>query len=112
MTHMRLVRAGEARKFYEGPEECREYFATGKITFGTSTLGPGETGAVDPGHPDSDEVLFVCRGTVKLRNPSDDFSITLAEGDAAVVPSGVAHELENVGDAQALVSWSAGPSPR
>ena len=111
MERMRVVRASEARVFHEGPEECREYFVTGRLTFGTSTLEPGEVGAVDPGHPSSDEVFFVCRGAVNLRNPIDDSRVTLREGDAAVVPSGVAHELENISDVRAVVSWSAAPSP-
>ncbi len=108
---MKLVRADQARVFYEGPEECREYFNTGRITFGTSLLAPGETGAVDPGHPSSDEVFFVCRGQVELRNPADGTTFTLSEGDAVVVPSGAPHELSNSADAPALVSWSGAPSP-
>jgi len=37
----------EAKSFMEGNEHCREYFSTGKITFGTSTLHPGQRGEVD-----------------------------------------------------------------
>ena len=48
-----VVRKDEARTFYEGPELCREYHVTEKITFGSSTLQPGETGDIDLGHPAS-----------------------------------------------------------
>jgi mannose-6-phosphate isomerase-like protein (cupin superfamily) len=108
---MRTVAAEGARVFYEGPEQCREYFATGKITFGTSSLEPGETGAIDPGHPESHEVFFVCQGHVRLRNPEDGSSYDLSEGEAILVPERAPHELTNIGDVRALVSWSAAPSP-
>ncbi len=41
----------------DGPEVCREYTVTGKITFGSSALLPGQTGGVDPGHPNSHEIF-------------------------------------------------------
>jgi mannose-6-phosphate isomerase-like protein (cupin superfamily) len=109
---MQTVTADETRIFYEGPEQCREYFDTGKITFGTSTLEPGETGAIDPGHPESHEVFFVCQGTVRLRNPDDGQTYDLVEGQAILIPEGAPHELTNIGQVRALVSWSAAPSPR
>ena len=63
----KIVKAPEARIFLEGVEVCREYFRTEKITFGTSELMPGQTGAVDPGHASSHEVFYVVKGTVLLR---------------------------------------------
>ena len=49
----KIVKPSEANIFLEGVEVCREYFHTEKITFGTSELQPGQTGAVDNGHKDS-----------------------------------------------------------
>ena len=59
-----VVRKDEARTFYEGPELCREYLVTEKITFGSSTLQPGETGEIDLGHPASHGIFFVVKGDV------------------------------------------------
>lgn len=111
MEEMRVVRAGDARVYFEGSEKCHEYVQSDRLTFGTSELKPGEIGAVDPGHPHSIEVFFVSRGTVRMRNPAEGPELTLNEGDAVVVPDGVPHELKNVGDIDALVTWSVAPTP-
>ena len=109
MPDVQLLPRNDARVFFDGPEECREYITNEKITFGTSSLKPGETGAVDIGHPNSHEVFFVSRGQVRLRNPDSDTNLDLREGDAALVPEGVPHELTNTGSEPALVTWSAAP---
>ncbi len=103
-----VKRAGEARIFLEGPEVCREYFRTARITFGSSQLQPGQTGAVDRGHPDSQEVFFVVRGRVLL-NCGGTYH-EMSEGDAILVPPTVPHELTNIGEGTALVTWSLAPS--
>ncbi len=54
---MKLIKEDSARVFMDGPELCREYLVTDKITFGSSTLHPGQTGGIDPGHPVSHEVF-------------------------------------------------------
>lgn len=108
---IRLVREPDARIFLEGPEVCREYVNTGKITFGSSTLLPGQTGSIDPGHPDSHEVFFVSRGHVLLRNPEDQSFFELKEGDAVLIPEGKPHELTNIGMEKAIITWSCAPSP-
>jgi mannose-6-phosphate isomerase-like protein (cupin superfamily) len=94
--------------FMEGAEVCRLYFKTGKLTFGSSQLSPGQTGAVDPGHPDSHEVFFVVRGSVLLK--CGDASHEMREGDAVLVPPSAPHQLTNIGPDIALVTWSLAPS--
>lgn len=108
---MKVVHENETRVFLDGPEVCREYFATGKITFGSSTLLPGQTGAIDPGHLTSHEVFFVSRGHVILRNPKDKSFFELEEGDAILIPEGAPHELTNIGMEKAVITWSCAPSP-
>ncbi len=105
-----LKKQSEARIFMEGPEVCRVYFKTDKLTFGSSQLHPGQTGAVDPGHPDSHEVFFVARGRVLLRCGETFFE--MRKGDAVLVPPTVPHQLTNVGDEIALVTWSMAPSEK
>lgn len=105
-----VIRQSEARSFLEGDEHCREYFKTGKITFGTSTLLPGKCGTVDKGHLDSQEVFFVSRGHVLLSLPDHEEFREMNEGDAIVVPEGVAHKLINVGEETAVITWSMAPS--
>ncbi len=104
----KVVKPAEARIFLEGLEVCREYFVTDKITFGTSELQPGQTGAVDSGHPNSHEVFFVSRGTVLLRCGEKLYE--LHEGDAQIIPPGDPHQLTNIGTCIAVVSWSMAPS--
>jgi quercetin dioxygenase-like cupin family protein len=109
---VRVVKQGEARSFYEGPELCREYFKTEKITLGTSTLPPGATGAVDWGHKASHECFICVQGQVSLRTPGSgggrQYNLTV--GDAVIMPEGVPHELTNTGDTEAVVGWCLAPS--
>jgi mannose-6-phosphate isomerase-like protein (cupin superfamily) len=108
---VKVVRVGEARVFLDGPEVCREYVKTGKVTFGTSTLLPGQTGGVDPGHPESHEVFYVSRGRVLMHIPSSSMYHELGEGDIIIIPEGAPHQLTNIGMEQAVITWSCAPSP-
>jgi mannose-6-phosphate isomerase-like protein (cupin superfamily) len=105
-----IRRAADTKIFMEGPEVCRLYYKTDNITFGSSQLSPGQTGAIDPGHPDSHEVFFVSRGIVLLR--VGDTYYEMQEGDAVLVPPTVPHQLTNVGSDIALVTWSLAPSEK
>jgi oxalate decarboxylase/phosphoglucose isomerase-like protein (cupin superfamily) len=105
-----IIRQADTTVFMEGDEFCRQYVRTGKITFGTSRLMPGQRGAIDTGHPNSHEVFFVIQGHVLLSTSEHDY-FELQAGDAIVIPEGVPHTLINIGETTALVSWSAAPSP-
>ncbi len=107
---IKVVRKKEARNFLEGEEHCREYLKTGKITFGTSTLLPGQRGTVDKGHAKSHEIFFVSRGRVLLHVPDRNEYFELGEQDIILMPEGVPHTLINVGEETAVVSWSLAPS--
>ena len=104
----KVVKAEEAKIFLEGVEVCRQYFQIEKITFGTSQLHPGQTGAVDPGHANSHEVFYVVRGSVLLRCGEQLYE--LHEGDAQIIPPTLPHQLTNIGNEIAIVSWSMAPS--
>ncbi|MFA6934913.1 MAG: cupin domain-containing protein [Sphaerochaetaceae bacterium] len=106
---VKIVRKAEARVFLEGPEVCREYFVTPKITFGTSCLKPGQRGDIDPGHPASHEVFFVTKGHVLLYT-KDKAHYELFAEDAIIMPEGVPHTLINIGDEDAIITWSKAPS--
>ena len=105
-----VIRGSETENFMEGDEFCQRYVATGKITFGTSSLQPGQRGAVDTGHPNSHEVFFCVLGKVLVHTEGQEY-FELHEGDAIVIPEGIPHTLINIGETRALVSWSAAPSP-
>jgi mannose-6-phosphate isomerase-like protein (cupin superfamily) len=94
--------------FMEGPEVCRLYYKTDKLTFGSSQLNPGQTGAVDKGHPNSHEVFFCARGTVLFM--VGDKYYEMHEGDAVLVPPTEPHQLTNIGLDIALITWSLAPS--
>lgn len=104
----KVVKAEEANIFLEGLEVCREYFHSEKITFGISELMPGQTGAVDQGHPDSHEVFYVVRGEVLLRCGEKLYDLT--EDMAQIIPPGEPHQLTNIGNEKCIVSWSCAPS--
>jgi oxalate decarboxylase/phosphoglucose isomerase-like protein (cupin superfamily) len=108
---VKVIRAGEARVFMDGPEVCREYEKTGKLTFGTSTLLPGQTGGVDPGHPKSHEIFYVSRGQVLMHIPETSHWYELSEGDIILIPEGIPHQLTNIGTEKAVITWSCAPSP-
>jgi mannose-6-phosphate isomerase-like protein (cupin superfamily) len=101
-------KVSDTQIFMEGPEVCRLYYKTDKITFGSSQLNPGQTGAVDSGHPNSHEVFFCARGTVLLK--CGDKYYEMHEGDAVLVPPSEPHQLTNIGLDIALVTWSLAPS--
>lgn len=107
-----VVKKDEARLFGK-IEICREYVKTERITLGTSTLEPGKTGGIDWGHKDATEIFFVMRGKVVMRTPksavNEENTYSLEEGDAIVIPQDVPHELTNVGDVTAVLSWSLAP---
>lgn len=103
----RVIRQIEARNFMEGPEHCREYVKTPKLWLGTSTLQPGQRGAIDVGHPASQEVFFVCRGHVLLYDERQHYE--LFTGDAILIPEGLPHTLINVGEEPAVVVWAGAP---
>ena len=106
-TPARIVRQTEARNFMEGPEHCREYVKTGKLWLGTSTLRPGQRGSIDAGHPNSQEVFFVCQGHVLLFDEHQYYE--LFTGDAIWIPEGLPHTLINVGEEAAVLAWAGAP---
>src|SRR4030067_547833 len=107
---IKVVRKQEARNFMEGEEHCREYLKTGKLTFGTSTLLPGQRGTVDKGHAKSHEIFFVSRGQVLLHVRDRNEYFELPQQDIILMPEGVPHPLINVGEQTAVICWSVAPS--
>jgi quercetin dioxygenase-like cupin family protein len=107
---VKVIRENQARVFMDGPEVCREYIKTNKITFGTSSLLPGQTGGIDPGHASSHEIFYVSRGEVLMHTPNDGEYYQLEEGDI-IIPEGVLHQLTNIGSQKAIITWSCAPSP-
>lgn len=105
-----VVRKHEAELALEGVEVCRKYFETEKVTFGTSTLLPGQRGDIDTGHPNSHEVFFVVRGHILLLVETSGEIYELFEQDAILMPETVPHTLINIGDEPAVISWSKAPS--
>jgi mannose-6-phosphate isomerase-like protein (cupin superfamily) len=97
----------EARSFVEGAEQCREYLRNAVMWCGTSTLSPGVRGDVDPGHASSTEIFYCCRGHVVMSDGRHSYE--LSAGDALVVPEGVPHAIENIGDVTAHLVWAGAP---
>ncbi len=93
----------------DGPEVCREYVSTDKITFGSSTLLPGQTGETDQGHPVAHEIFYCSRGHVAVFNHKEDKYYELYEGDILLIEEGEPHRLSNIGSETAVVTWSCAP---
>lgn len=109
MSEIKVIRKGEASLFMDEDEECRRYFTTEKMTFGTSKLLPGKHGGVDPGHKIGDEVFYVAKGCVICHFPKKKIYTELKEGDIVVIPPGEPHQLFNNGVEEAVVCWSLAP---
>lgn len=107
-----VISSKEAEHFMEGDEHCRSYFKTDKLNFGTSTLMPGKTGAVDPGHKEGEEVFYVSRGKVLLLLPSKTKYHELNEGDAIIIPPEEPHQLFNPYPDVAVVCWCLAPTDK
>jgi len=105
----RKVTKGDVKSFMEGEEECRLYYKTDQMVFGTSTLQPGKKGAVDPGHKNGYEIFYVAKGRVICSFPRAKREEVLDEGDIVIIPPGEPHELTNSGTVEALVCWSLAP---
>jgi quercetin dioxygenase-like cupin family protein len=64
-------------------------------TFGVSTIGPGRRNPLHY-HPNCEEILYVVAG--RCDHTFDGETVSLAAGDAIVIPRGVRHNLVNTGD--------------
>lgn len=106
---MKVIRREEAELFMDGPEVCRQYAVTEKITFGTSTLLPGQTGGTDPGHPEGHEIFFCSRGHVVIYNENSKKYYELKEQDILLIEEGEPHRISNIGNETAVVAWSCAP---
>lgn len=77
---------------------------------GQLTLEPGEH-VSEHYHPYSEEFCYTVRGRLAMR--VDGKPVLLGPGDALMVPIGVRHRLENIGDETALVVFHLSPlAPR
>jgi mannose-6-phosphate isomerase-like protein (cupin superfamily) len=102
-----IIRKSEARNFMEGPEHCREYLKTAKIWLGTSTVPVGGRGALDPGHPNSEEVYLCVQGHALIFDEKQYYELN--EGDALLIPEGLPHTIINVGDVPVVIAWAGAP---
>jgi len=103
----KIIRELDSRTFMEGPELCREYVKTAKMWLGTSTLQPGQRGAIDPGHPVSEETFYCCQGHVLIFDEKQYHE--LRAGDALFIPEGVPHTIVNIGQETAVLVWAGAP---
>jgi hypothetical protein len=101
-----LVRSSEARQFYDGPEECREYISVPAFWMGTSRVPPRSTGATDPGHGQHAEMFLLVSGTGTILDGTTEYA--MSAGDALLIPPGTPHTLRNDGAVDAVFVWSAG----
>ena len=106
---MKVIKKQDAKIFMDGVEVCREYAVTPKITFGSSTLQPGQTGGIDPGHPEGHEVFYASRGNVLVHNTNTEEFFEMQEGDALLIYEGEPHEITNIGTDIAVITWSCAP---
>ena len=107
----KIIHPKDAKTFMEDQELVREYIRTDRITFGVSRLKPNSVGALDPGHAEADEIFYCAQGHVLCYFPEDDHYYELETGDALLIPPATGHKLYNIGDEDAVVTWSCAPHP-
>jgi len=103
----KIVRASDARMFMDGPEICRDYLRTETMWFGSSTLGPGLTGGLDTGHPDSWEVFYCAHGHGVISDGSRSYE--LFTGDSLIIPPALPHTIYNAGSDTLTIVWAGAP---
>ncbi|MFC7885144.1 cupin domain-containing protein [Streptomyces sp. NPDC057376] len=104
-----VIRRADTKVFYEGPEECREYFRNNDIWFGSSLVNPGDVGAVDPGHVGAWEVFYCVSGEGVMDDGENEY--TLRAGDSLAFPPSVPHRIHNRGTEPVLMVWAGGSGP-
>lgn len=90
-------------------EVVRQYIVTDKITFGTSTLMPGQTGGTDEGHTEGKEIFYCARGHAAVYNHISQKYYELHEGDILLIEEGEPHQIKNIGTEMAVIAWSCAP---
>jgi mannose-6-phosphate isomerase-like protein (cupin superfamily) len=105
-----LVRRADAPTLIEEGEFVRLYFDESRLQFSVADMAPGAQGPLDPGHEGADEVAYVLRGRLAIEFPQFAITITANEGDAIIIPAGVAHRPLNVSDEPTMLSWSLAPN--
>ncbi|MHA1843116.1 MAG: cupin domain-containing protein [Promethearchaeota archaeon] len=107
MGEIKIVRKEEAKEWHEDDELCHLYREDESMVFGTSYLGPGEIGAVDPGHARGKEVFFCAQGKVIVEFSKE--KIELNKGDAVIIPENEPHKLINKFNEPTFIVWSLAP---
>jgi len=107
----RIIHPKEAAVSMDEEELVRQYVQTERITFGVSKLKPGAVGGLDPGHKVADEIFFCMQGHVLVYFPEDNSWNELEKGDALLIPPATGHRIYNIGEEDALISWSCAPHP-
>ena len=102
-----VVHQSDAKEFWEGPELCREFFRNDQLWFGTSTVKPGDIGAVDPGHANGWEIFYCISGEGIIDDGTREY--TLSSGDALAVPPALPHRIHNRSSEPVVMVWAGGP---
>jgi len=106
-----VKRPRDAKTFVDEDEFIREYFKTDRLTFGVSELQAGNTGGLDIGHSEADEVFYCAKGHLLCYFPEEDTYYELEQGDALLIPQGVGHRLKNAGNETGIIIWCCAPHP-
>jgi len=106
-SRVTIIPSIKARTYMDGPELCREYVKVPEMWLGTSTLPPGQRGNIDPGHPNSVEVFYVCTGHILLFDEQEYYE--LFPGDSILISKNLPHTLINIGEDTAVLVWAGAP---
>ncbi len=110
-TGVVVCRRADAQAMMEGDELAFFYFQTGKLVLVGSTLPPGGSSPMDPGHAGAHEVVLCTAGRIVIEfgAGSDRSAVHLDAGDAALIDEGVPHRVVNPGPEQAEMTWCTAP---
>jgi len=103
-----LVRGGDARFDAWTPGTAPAlpswtFVSTRSMNSGKFSVAPG--GWFDPGDHPNPEIYFILAGTLHLSNPDVSDVVTLATGDAALIPAFAYHHGFNFGNEDAVIYW-------
>ncbi len=85
------------------------YYKTDRITSGVGVLPQGGKGGLDEGHEGAEEVFAVIKGELTVIFPDTGEQLTLAIGDAVIIPPGAPHIVENHSSMETIFTFNVSP---
>ena len=82
---------------------------TDKISAGLLKIPAGQQAGYDKGHPNADEIFYIINGIAKVHFPVSGKAEQVEKGKFILMPRGLPHLVENVGEDEVILLWACAP---